>query len=91
MNGSTRGWAAYKVADSVNTHQAWGLGSYCYFNVNPAVVGERSFETPVKAGIAFRNMVSVSLGGVGTINHVINNTAGPANAANQIVYVTSGP
>ncbi len=91
MNGSTRGWAAYKVADTVNTHEAWGLGSYCYFNVNPAVVGERSFETPVKSGIAFHNMVSVSLGGVGTINHVINNTAGPANTANQIIYVTSGP
>ncbi|MFC5000007.1 discoidin domain-containing protein [Dactylosporangium cerinum] len=91
MNGSTRGWAAYKVADSVNTHQAWGLGSYCYFNVNPAVVGERSFEVPVKSGIQFRNMVSVSLGGVGTINHVINNTAGPANTANQIIYVTAGP
>ncbi|MET7393285.1 discoidin domain-containing protein [Dactylosporangium sp. NPDC005572] len=91
MNGATRGYAAYKVADSVTTHEAWGLGSYCYFNVNPAVVGERSFEVPVKAGIQFHNMVSVSLGGVGTINHVINNTAGPANTANQIVYVTSGP
>ena len=25
------GWAAYKVADSVKTHEAWGLGSYCFF------------------------------------------------------------
>ncbi|GAA1523788.1 discoidin domain-containing protein [Dactylosporangium maewongense] len=89
MNGSTRGWAAYKVADAVTTHEAYGLGSYCYFNANPAVVGERSFEVPVKAGVALRNMVSVSLGGVGTINHVINNTGGPANTANQIIYVTS--
>ena len=29
------GWAAYKVADSVRTHEGWGLGSYCFFNVDP--------------------------------------------------------
>ncbi|MFI6757737.1 discoidin domain-containing protein [Micromonospora sp. NPDC050417] len=91
MNGSTRGYAAYKVADAVNTHEAWGLGSYCYFNVNPAVVGERSFEVPNKTGVRFHNMVSVSLGGVGTINRVINNTGGPANQATQTIYVVNYP
>ncbi|WP_329102329.1 discoidin domain-containing protein [Micromonospora sp. NBC_01699] len=91
MNGSTRGYAAYKVADAVNTHEAWGLGSYSYFNVDPSVVAERSFEVPNKTGVRFRNMVSVSLGGVGTINHVINNVGGPANQANQTIYVVNYP
>ncbi|WP_433308099.1 discoidin domain-containing protein [Micromonospora sp. CA-269861] len=91
MNGSTRGYAAYKVADSVTSHQAWGLGSYSYFNVNPAVVEERSFEVPVNANVRFTNMVTVSLGGVGTINRVINNAGGTANAANQTVYLTTYP
>ncbi|MGW4465826.1 discoidin domain-containing protein [Micromonospora sp. NPDC004704] len=91
MNGSTRGYAAYKVADAVNTHEAWGLGSYSFFNVDPSVVAERSFEVPNKSGVRFRNMVSVSLGGVGTINRVINNTGGPANQATQTVYVVSYP
>jgi hypothetical protein len=27
----TLGYAAYKVADSVATHEGWGLGSYCFF------------------------------------------------------------
>ncbi|HEX2290822.1 MAG TPA: discoidin domain-containing protein, partial [Pseudonocardiaceae bacterium] len=76
MNGSTRGYAAYKVADSVTTHEAWGLGSYCYFNVDPSVVAERSFEVPRVAGVRFHNLVTVSLGGVGTINRVINDTGG---------------
>ena len=31
MNGSTQGYAAYKVANHVTSHQAYGLGSYCYF------------------------------------------------------------
>jgi hypothetical protein len=91
MNGSTQGYAAYKVADAVNTHEAWGLGSYCYFNVNPAVVGERSFEVPNKAGVRFHNMVAVSLGGVGTINRVINNAGGPANLATQTAYLVNYP
>ena len=36
MNGSTRGYAAYKVANTVTSHEAWGLGSYCFFNANPS-------------------------------------------------------
>ncbi|MEW1588476.1 discoidin domain-containing protein [Micromonospora vinacea] len=91
MNGSTRGYAAYKVADSVTSHQAFGLGSYSYFNVNPAVVEERSFEVPTNPNVRFTNMVTVSLGGVGTINRVINNAGGTANAANQTVYLTTYP
>ncbi|MEO3926978.1 discoidin domain-containing protein [Micromonosporaceae bacterium B7E4] len=91
MNGSTRGWAAYKVADSVTSHEAWGLGSYCYFNVNPAVVNERSFEVPVTSGVRFHNMVTVSLGGVGTINRIINNSGGTANTANQVQYLNNFP
>ncbi|MBE1489072.1 discoidin domain-containing protein [Plantactinospora soyae] len=91
MNGSTRGYPAYKVSDSVTSHEAWGLGSYCYFNVNPAVVNERSFEVPVTSGVRFHNMVTVSLGGVGTINRIINNTGGTANTANQVQYLTNFP
>jgi hypothetical protein len=83
MNGSTRGYAAYKVANGVTTHEAWGMGSYCYFNVNPAVVNERSFEVPDTPGVRFHNLVTVSLGGVGTINRIINNTCGTANTATQ--------
>jgi hypothetical protein len=37
------------------------------------------------------NMVIVSLGGVGTIVHVINNTGGPANTSNQVAYLTNYP
>jgi len=91
MNGSTRGWAAYKVADSVNTHEAWGLGSYCYFNVNPSVVAARAFEVPVKPGVRFRDMVTVSLGGTGTITNIINSTGPTVNSARQMAPLVSGP
>ncbi|MER5705892.1 discoidin domain-containing protein [Micromonospora sp. NPDC002296] len=91
MNGASRGYAAYKVADGVTSHQAWGLGSYCYFNVDPSVVADRAIEAPTNPNVRFTNMVTVSLGGVGTINRVINNAGGTANAGNQVVYLTTNP
>ncbi|GIF05228.1 RICIN domain-containing protein [Actinoplanes siamensis] len=91
MNGSTQGWAAYKVADSVTSHEAWGLGSYAYFNVNPSVVNARAFEVPVTSGVKFHDMVTVSLGGTGTISHVINNTGAAVNSSHQVTNLVSGP
>ncbi|MCU7728666.1 RICIN domain-containing protein [Actinoplanes sp. KI2] len=91
MNGSTQGWAAYKVGDSVTSHEAWGLGSYCYFNVNSSVVNARAFEVPVNSGVKFHDLVTVSLGGTGTISHVINNTGAAVNSGHQVTSIVSGP
>jgi hypothetical protein len=91
MNGSTQGWAAYKVADTVTTHEAWGLGSYCFFSTNSSVVNAHAFEVPVKAGVKFHNMTTVSLGGTGTISHVINNTGAAVNSGHQVTAIVSGP
>jgi hypothetical protein len=57
------------------------MGSYCYFNVNPAVTSYHAFEVPNNAGVKFHNILTVSLGGVGNITHVINDTGAqtPAN------------
>lgn len=89
--GGNLGWAAYKVANSVTSHEAWGAGSYSYFNVNPSIVASRSFEVPNTPGVRFHGLVSVSLGGVGTINRVINDTGATANLANQVSYVPNYP
>ncbi|MEU9385676.1 RICIN domain-containing protein [Streptomyces sp. NPDC048279] len=91
MSGSTQGYAAYKVADSVTSHQAYGLGSYCYFNVNPGVVAAHAIEAPNTSGVRFTSMVTVSLGGTGTISHVINNTGGPSNSSSNVANLTSYP
>ncbi|MDX3854557.1 RICIN domain-containing protein [Streptomyces sp. AK02-01A] len=91
MNGATQGYAAYKVADSVTSHQAFGLGSYCFFNVNNSVTAEHAFEVPNHPNVRFRNMVSVSLGGTGTIRHVINDRGGPSNSATNVANLVSYP
>ena len=49
----------------MTTHQAYGLGSYCFFNVNPAVVSDHAFEAPNTAGVKFHDLLTVSLGDVG--------------------------
>ncbi|RCG24060.1 coagulation factor 5/8 type domain-containing protein [Sphaerisporangium album] len=91
MNGATQGYAAYKVANSVTSHEAWGLGSYCYFNVNPSVVEAHSFEVPNTPNVRFHSMVTVSLGGTGTIRNVINNTGGPSNSTTNVANLVSYP
>ncbi|MFF0145827.1 hypothetical protein ATK36_1044 [Amycolatopsis sulphurea] len=68
----TAGYAAYKVGDEVSSHEAWGLGSYCFFDTNPAVAGERAFEVPRNSGVRLHSLLTVSLNHRGTIKHVIN-------------------
>ncbi|MFE2549467.1 discoidin domain-containing protein [Streptomyces sp. NPDC059355] len=79
QNGSTKGYAAYKVADSVTVHEGWGLGSYCYYNVDPTIRQDHGFQAPVKPGVKFHDLLVVSLGGKGQYEHVINTTGAPTS------------
>ncbi|GLY07610.1 discoidin domain-containing protein [Actinoplanes sp. NBRC 101535] len=80
------GYAAYKVADSVTDHELWGGGSYSFFNVNPSVRVDRAFEVPVRSGVRLHSILTVSLGDVGTIANVVNDTGGavPNPAGNTV-------
>ncbi|WP_328966975.1 discoidin domain-containing protein [Streptomyces sp. NBC_00239] len=84
QNGSVKGYAAYKVADSVNTHEGWGLGSYCYYNVDPTIRQEHGFQAPVKAGVRFHDLLVVSLGGNGQYEHVINGIGAPTSGTSTV-------
>jgi hypothetical protein len=92
MSGTTQGFAAYRVDAAVTRHEAWGLGSYCFFNRNPTVVADHAFEAPVVPGVRFRDMVIVSLGGgKGTIAHVINQAGAAAKAGATVQKLVIGP
>ncbi|WP_392755495.1 discoidin domain-containing protein [Streptomyces sp. LN590] len=84
QNGTIKGYAAYKVADSVNNHEGWGLGSYCYFNVDPTIRQDHGFEAPVKPGVKFHDLLVVSLGGQGQYEHVINSTGSPTSGTSTV-------
>jgi hypothetical protein len=86
------GWAAYKVADSVRQHEGWGLGSYCFFNVDPTIHNAHSFEVPDRPGVRFHDLLTVSLNGDGVIDHVINDFGAAAQGSATVpVDVVSYP
>ena len=79
MAGNTRGWAAYKVADHVENHQAIALGVYSNFTADPSIVLESAIEAPRKAGVRFEHVTTISLGGgKGTIAHLVNEAGAAA-------------
>ena len=83
-SGHGQGWAAYKVGADVRRHEAWGLGSYCYFAIdhrNTHVVAARAFEAPETPGVRLHNLVTVSLGGNGTIRHIVNDSGASTEAS----------
>jgi hypothetical protein len=71
---NVKGYASYKVADSVNTHTAQGLGVYCFFRDKAAQL-DSAIEAPTnKDGVVLQHMVTFFLDGLAGsgINHVIN-------------------
>ncbi|MFL4908410.1 coagulation factor 5/8 type domain-containing protein [Streptomyces sp. MMS24-I2-30] len=79
QNGSVKGFAAYRVGDNVTAHEGWGLGSYCYYNVDPTIVQHHGFAAPNTSGVKFHNLLVVSLGGNGQYERVINETGSPTS------------
>src|SRR5579864_5131929 len=85
------GFAAYKVADSVKTHEGWGLGSYCFFNVDPTIHASHAFEVPETPGVKLHDILSLSITNDGTIDHVVNDTGGPTPSNTTPVDIVSYP
>jgi len=79
------GFAAFKVADNVQSFQGYGMGSYIFTNVNPDIHVSHAFEVPVTPGVQMRDLLTINLSGPGTIDHVINDTGGPVSSANPDV------
>ncbi|MFB7171530.1 discoidin domain-containing protein [Streptomyces sp. NPDC056254] len=84
QNGSVKGYAAYQVADSVQVHEGWGMGSYCYYNVDPTIRQEHGFQAPVTPGVRFHDLLVVSLGGQGQYEHVINSVGAPTSGTTTV-------
>jgi hypothetical protein len=91
MHDGVNGFAAYKVADSVQTHEAWGMGSYCFFNVGADIHAESGFEVPVTPGVKLHDILTVFLNANGGIDHVVNDFGAAVNSSNQVTNVVSYP
>jgi Domain of unknown function (DUF5011) len=78
------GYASYKVADQVTSHQAYGLGVYGVFINCTNINCYSAIETPTNAQqVNVHDIITVYIGGnvsgsgTSTMNHIINGT-GPA-------------
>ena len=77
------GWASYKVADQVTSHEAWGLGVYSVFR-HPNVTLTRAIEVPVNHHVRFHSMITVALDNLGEISNVINDKGGPTSTKPRV-------
>ena len=71
-NGTRAGYAAYKVADHVNTHKAFAFGIYDV--LHHEIMIENSIEVPDKIGIRMYHMCNNTLSGGGAkgFNYILN-------------------
>jgi hypothetical protein len=77
------GYASYKVAPTVSTHEAWGLGMYSAFR--NAVATENAVETPAAAGVVIHHAMTSWLNGNSgsSITHIINGTGNAATSGSR--------
>ncbi len=76
-SSGNKGWASYKVADSVKDHEAWGLGIYSVFR-HPDVTLSHAIEVPETPGVHLHDMVTVALDNLGEISHIVNDAGAAA-------------
>ncbi|KAI2602336.1 glycoside hydrolase family 55 protein [Hypoxylon sp. NC1633] len=80
-NGMVNGFASYKVADTVTSHEAWGLGIYCYFRDSPTKL-ENAIEVPSVEGVKLHHITTIWLTGTpgSEITHLVNGAGGSVYA-----------
>jgi len=83
-HGDVRGYASYKVADSVTKHEAWGMGVYCVFR-GAAVIADCAFEAPEVPGVRLHHLTTIRLSGLpeSGIAHVLNKRGEPVIHAHR--------
>lgn len=84
QDGDVKGFAAYKVDNSVTSHEGWGLGSYCFYNTDPTIRQDHGFAAPNASGVKFHDLLVVSLGGKGQYEHVINDTGAATSGTDTV-------
>ena len=75
----------------METHEAWGMGIYCFFNVGPDIHAASGFEVPATPGVKLHDILTVFLNGNGGIDHVVNDTGAAVDATNQVTNIVSYP
>ena len=89
MDGSSDGYPSINVASGVTSFKGYGLGVYCFFDVNSSVQSANAITAPNLSSVSFNDLVTVSLGGVGTIDHVVNGVGGTVDSGSTVADLGS--
>jgi hypothetical protein len=83
-HGNTFGYASYKVADHVKTHEAWGIGVYCFFRDAP-IIAENAIETPASLEDDLHHKFTIWLNGNegSIIRSILNGRGGSVSKDNR--------
>ena len=83
-HNGVNGYAAYKVADSVTNHQAYGLGIYGVFTKTQTKCFN-AIETPASKGIELRHAVDIWITGQNSteITHILNGIGDAVSQSNR--------
>jgi len=92
----TLGYPAIRVTNNVKTFQAWGMGSYSFFNQGVNIYSANAFVVPTTlAAGSLHDLLTIFLSkaGFGGILNVVNGTGGSSTIANPstVVPVVSYP
>jgi hypothetical protein len=84
QHDGVKGYASYKVADNVKTHEAWGIGIYNVFYNAPVIV-DNAIETPVALENKIHHKIIYWLNGnkESIVKSIINGKGGPVNFSNR--------
>jgi hypothetical protein len=94
------GYASYKVANTVTSHQAYGLGVYAVFINSVNISCYNAIETPTNQQVNVHDMMDVYISGntsgsgTSQINHIINGTGsavGPSFGTAYANYLWLNP
>ena len=79
------GYASYKVSEKVTSHEAWGLGIYCYFPALPLIVNN-AIEAPQNLEKDFHHKMIYWLNGnkESKILNIINDKGGNVTFSNKL-------
>jgi hypothetical protein len=83
-HGGVNGYASYKLADDVKTHEAWGVGIYNVFYQAPVIV-DNAIETPAHLEDKIHHKIIFWLNGnkESEVRSIINGKGGPVNQAKR--------
>lgn len=89
------GYASYKVANTVTSHEAYGLGVYGVFDQSVNISAFNAIETPTTTQqVNVHHMMDVLIvgdtvsNGVSEITHIINGTGNTVSSGGSTAYAT---